>query len=303
MSQDSQLRRLVLNKKVFKQIQEILPYKLPKPFPQWKNILEYAVITLDLARKSKANISLISHSVNWQSLILESIPVYCICKNIIKDFELTEIRESEPFFPPNWEPKVPNFMLVLPDSVIKTPDNTNVLYAFVTYFDDIPKDPTWFPKRLMVSLINQKGNIYNSAFGIGEHGEILNRERLLEGSESLSDEEQAFLKNFRALVIQALLCLEYAPEYIDTPTEKKLSTLQKKKIPLNQDWQPRFIGRNYERRLAPTSGVPKQKGEHRSPRRHHRRAFWRSQACGPQHKDRVARWILPTVVNRNAGAD
>ena len=240
------------------------------------------------------------HAERWCVAITQKIPVYCISKNIIRDFEQTEVVENEPFLPPDWVPRISNFILVFPNSVVRTPAGDDILYVFVSSFVGDPKDSTMFKKGLCLSQMTGHGVIFNTAFGVGDNGEILNREKLMVGSQDISKDETEFLKSFRALIIQTLLCLEYAPQYLEEPAVPKPSPHAPSKTAKKVSWAPRIIGANYVRRLTPISNTaPVQSlGDRQSPRMHHRKAYWRSQACGIKYQDRIPRWIMPTIVNK-----
>ena len=283
-------------------LEKQLPYKLPKCFPTWRQILESAALTITIAaRNNDQDFALDYHAERWCRAIADKIPVYCISKNIIRDFEETEVPENEPFLPKDWVPRVSNFMIVFPSSVIKTATNEEILYAFVSSFVGDPKDSTMFKKGLCLSAMARSGIIFSTTFGIGDDGEILNREKLVPGSYPLSKEETQFLKGFRALVIQMLLCLEYAPQYIEEPAIPEVIKNQPRKNPEKIWWTPRMVGANYDRRIASTNNSQNSPsfGDRQSPRMHHRNAHWRSQACGVKYQDRIPRWIMPTIVNKN----
>lgn len=281
---------------------EKAPYKIPKPFPMWSRIAEQAVIPLRifLERDELGNHIENFHAMSWKYLVLDNHPVYCISKSIIRDFEMTEIRESEPFLPKDWVPRLANFMLIFPDSVVQDPEGQSILYTFVSTCPPHNTDPTLISKCGVISAMSSDGLIYSTNFKIGANGEILNNEELQPGSMEVTDEDKVFLKKLRAIVIQSLLCLEYAPQYVEDAAPA-VSSQSKNKTTKNgpEVWSPRTIGLNYQRRLGSisTSTTSETTSDRKSPRTHQRMAHWRSQACGKGSRDRVARWIMPTVVN------
>ena len=280
-------------------LEKELPYKLPKPYPLWRKVLEQGAITL-LASHSATetnDYSLHSHAESWRELVHEKTPLYCISKDIIRDFQQTDITEGEPFFPKDWIPKILRFVAVFPDSVIKDCENNGIVMAFVEAFSRVPKDLAMFSKGVMITAINQKGIIYSTAFGIGDAGELLINPNLMAGSCSMTPEEGLFLQDFRSIIIQSILCLEFVPQYVEEPPAPRASSNPKAKA---QHWNPRMLGRTYVRRIkppAPQAEAPR--GTNRSPRTHQRAAFWRSQACGKNFQDRVQRWILSTTVPKD----
>lgn len=303
MTKDSMNKRAIVESILpgfFELLQEELPYKIPKPFPDWQKILEHGAGIMLAARRQvvKNDFALLLHSEHWETLLKEKIPVYCLGKNIIRDFELTEVKEREPFLPKDWEPRLKDLMVLFPDSVIQTPDKDSVLYAFIKPFNHPLRNIASFKKGVHISAMTRTGTIYNTIFGIGDNGEILNTEILLRGSHEITSHEHGFLKDFRSIIIQVLLCLEYVPQYVEEFPQVLARNPRGKTRGKLSSWNPRMIGKDYERRLVPLAPTPKPTGSHRSPRPHNRRAFWRSQVCGKEGKDRVSRWILPTVVNK-----
>lgn len=67
----------------------------------------------------------------------------------------------------------------------------------------------------------------------------------------------------------------------------------KRGVTVDEWWYPRWIGRNYTRRVLLT-GPPA--GTHASPRTHWRRGHWRTQPVGPGRQDRRRLWIEPILV-------
>lgn len=251
------------------------PYRLPKNFARWSDLAR--TIASIAASTGKYN-DRPHHRDIWQSWIDSRSPIYCISKELLRQFELTALTGVENLLD-NWTPPLANFILALPDHVFRPGLESSSIQAIAVAFTESPRLIRW--------------SAIDSDFVV--HGALGRVDTVDDGrGSSINFSGVRRIDQISALILQAALALTYLPELIDQDSTEPVSQRKPSRKTKADRWlRPRWIGKDFVR---PRQSAGASGGHHASPVTHWRRGHWRNQAVGEGRKDRSLIWVRPALI-------
>lgn len=295
--------------KVFKDIFEEFPYRTPKGFVKWDEIvglLSFCYIGMHngyLEIQDTATVTQMSLLLRWMR---DSAPVYAISNELLRAFEATEILSKAGVLS-NIPVVIPTLMLLLPNNALMSPEGGCIDHLVVSYQEysslkgkdksvfDRHRYQFDFEKILFVACCNTKQTVWCTNIGINAKGEIYLDNQSL-GANEMSAEDSKFVEGLRSLALQVLLAIAYTPDLLSEGSESDSKLPSKSHKPQKTKFlYPRWLGKDYKR--PDGYRVRSLRGTHSSPRAHWRKAHPRWQPCGKNRQERKFVWIEPIKVN------
>jgi hypothetical protein len=309
MSIRSRLKQEVLASRLWGKVNKDFPYKTPKGFTRWDEIL--AVITsfgLVFPRMTqKLNTTCASSCLSW---LAQQSPVYIARSDLIDQLNRTDITKKGVFA--GIDLGIRQSLFLFPTTKIKTPSDGYLDWAIVTYlergdetrlayadcfmdghgWEDLDENAVgqfrWFS-------MTDRGMDFVSTKIILQDGSLSEVPESKFIGISLTDEDKTFINQMTNLLIQCLILPNFEPDLVVdrvTPASKGFQQPSTQKG--DKYWYPRELKCPEELKVRYKS-EPKG-GTHASPRSHWRRGHWRNQPCGEKSSERKIVWIKPVLV-------
>lgn len=250
-------------------VREERPYRLPKDFPSWAEYAEMACLSVMSPHKNV-------NALIWQDFLAFNGPLYCISKELLRQFQQTETDSLNSIIPEDWTLPYPALMIALPRNVVELPNKTTLQYILVRWQEDV----------LAFGAYDSEANSW---------GKVIAIKKQFDRPYQLSGIELETQNAIESIALQALMALSYIPELITDETPPK-PRKPGQKTKGEKFRSPRWIGKDFTRTKRLTANTAP--GHHSSPITHWRRGHWRLQACGEGRLKRVPTWIKPILVNK-----
>jgi hypothetical protein len=252
------------------------PYRLPKNYPRWSEVSrEIATIAASVGDRNGRS----HHREIWRSWIDDHAPIYCISKELIRQFELTSLDGIEGLLGDGWIPPLPRFLLALPNHVYRPGLQDSPIQLIAMDFADAPSVIRW-------SAIDTECTAW------GAYGAIEQSSELTQNSINFSGVGR--VDQISGLVLQSALAMAFVPDLIEAEEPAKSRKMGQNAKQKDRFLTPRWIGKDFVR---PKAVNKPQGGHHASPQTHWRRGHWRNQAIGEGRQKRSLVWIRPTLIN------
>lgn len=276
-------------------------YKLPKTHPSWNEIgrlCAFSALTQKTELVWNAAIdrnlqAFASHARSLNAWEYSHSPVYCLGLDLMRQFELTDVKSLPSLVPSDWIPALSSFMLVLPANALSIGALEDVGFTGVC---------------VVYILVGLKGREEISEHpGPGIHVSFMtNAGAPVSWYRSLDDwnfdvdieydKFSPFLERVVSIALQAGLSLSYLPELIEDGAEESQGFRPRKAAAEKSNVRyPRWIGKNFTRQKRNPSPNPTPSGITMAT--HWRRGHWRQQVCGEKWQQRKLQWIQPTLIN------
>jgi hypothetical protein len=279
------------------------PFKLPRNYPSWET-LSILALAHGLGRiPPNINECLNVYGYLWKYWARFTGPIYCLDRELLRQFQLTDAAGLGKIVPPDWQPPVPVLLLALPKGGIKTPDEAEVSYLLIGC--DTPDQPfslIRYPgpqvRRLVTAFSDSKSNVWTNTSRLTSDGQLDLSGAVL-GYE-ITPLEQAWQDSLQAIALQSLMAIAYIPDLLTEGAPPGFLPRGKRGTPQKTKGAkylyPRWIGKDFKpsQQRAPQS---QGQGHHASPATHWRRGHWRNQPHGPGRQMLRPTWIQPTLIN------
>lgn len=187
------------------------PYRLPKGYPTW-DLLTAAALTICKNSGQEANDrSVILSSEMWLRWLETQSPLYCISKELLREFENTDTRDLPRIIPHGWIPPLPYLLLIPPCSTVRTPGGADVPYLMLGCSHPSLLNCMTSEHKVQISVAFADWNEELWITGTGLYpGQLVNDGK--SSGKPTTQDELGWLGKITSLALQSLLALTYEPE-------------------------------------------------------------------------------------------